>query len=269
METEGPVVLTRCERVATVTLNRPSTHNAINSQMWEEIASVFTELANDGESRVVILRARDRDPFSSGADLHELLQVVLRDRAEQSDRAAKEYWRVVNYANSAIEVCPKPVIAMVSRYALGAGCALAIACDLRIGATNTRMGVPAPQRGLTLGLNDTRRLVARVGVSHAAEILIEGGIYQAEEARRLGLLNKVVRPQDLEAETQALAAKLAVENAPRAMREAKANILAVLRNPSFAGIDESSWPIAWAGSTDLEEGIQAFLQGRSPNFTGQ
>jgi enoyl-CoA hydratase/carnithine racemase len=157
---------------------------------------------------------------------------------------------------------------MVTRFAVGVGCALAIACDYVVLAENAKMGIPAVQRGLTLGINDTRRLVIRVGVRDAREILIFGRHYAGEEAVRIGLANELAPPGALEARVAALARQLATDHAPLAMREAKANILEVLRNPGLANTDDVSRPIAWAGSDDLLEGIRALRERRPPRFRG-
>lgn len=254
--------------IGTLWLNLAPPNFTLSKQAWEQLCDAFTTLSSDPPFRVVILRGPAGGPFSSGADLHEILAIRELDKATGGDRGAKDYWRLVNYANTAIETCPLPVIALIERYALGAGCALAMACDFRAAASTARIGVPAPQRGLTLGLNDTRRLVAAVGAAVAKEVLLEGKIYSARDAYRLGLVNKIAAPGQLEREVEALAARLASENGPLAMKEAKANIAMVVRNPGLVGIDDTSTPIAWAGSNDLEEGIRAFFEKRPPVFGG-
>jgi len=158
---------------------------------------------------------------------------------------------------------------MIERFALGAACALAMACDMRIMAEDAKIGIPAPQRGLTLGLRDTRRLVSKVGGAYATEILLEGNIYSAEDGYRMGLANRIVAADKLKEEVMERATRLAKENAPLAMKEAKNNIAMSLQNPGFAGIDETSWPIAWSGSRDLREGIVSFLERRDPIFIGE
>src|SRR3990167_3381616 len=140
----------------TVTLNTTRDTNpsyAITREMWEQIQAAFVQLAKDHTVRVIILRGAD-GRFASGANFLELLEIVRRDRAAGNDQGAQAYWRLVNYANTAIENCPKPVIAVIERWALGAACALALACDFRIAAVRpnpdrdtrraTRIGVPAP-----------------------------------------------------------------------------------------------------------------------------
>jgi len=253
--------------VLTVTINRPSMRNAICARTWRALRATFSQAAKRQDIRVVILRGAGAH-FSSGADINELLQIVRSDRATGDDYEAREYWRLVYAANSAIEACPQPVIAMVAGFAFGAALALAMACDLRIAAAHSRWGVPAPQIGLTLGASDTRRLVLSVGAARAAEILITGRRFTAERAAAMGLVTDVVDADELETSTYKLAAELAHKCAPLAIREAKANIAAIARGSGLSCSEEPSTPIAWAGSADLEEGISAFLEGRDPFFQG-
>lgn len=260
------VVVSAADSIATVRLNRPRAHNALDRQTWQRLADIFDRLAADPVARVIVLTGERS--FSAGADLDEIERLLMIDRANGNDAEARAYWRAVDRANTAIEVCPKPVIAMVRRFAVGAGCALAIACDYVVLAENAKMGIPAVQRGLTLGVNDTRRLVSRVGERDAREILIFGRHYQGEAAVRIGLANELASLDTLEARVESLARELATEHAPLAMREAKANILEVLRNPGLADTDDVSRPIAWAGSDDLLEGIRAQRERRHPEFRG-
>jgi enoyl-CoA hydratase len=262
----APVVVTTADAIATVRLNRRWAHNALDTRTWGHLADAFDALAADPSTRVIVLTGERS--FSSGADLDEIERLLLTDKANGNDAQARAYWRLVDRANTAIEHCPKPVIALVKRFALGAGCALAIACDYVVMAENAKMGIPAVQRGLTLGVNDTRRLVSRVGVRDAREILIFGRHYLGADAVRIGLANELASLREIEARVEALARHLAIEHAPLAMREAKANILEVLRNPGLADTDDLSRPIAWAGSDDLLEGIRALRERRPPAFRG-
>ena len=260
------VVVSTADSIAIVRLNRPRAHNALDKKTWNLLADSIVRLSTDSSSRVIVLTGERS--FSAGADLEEVERLLLIDKANQNDAEAREYWRVVDRANTAIEVCPKPVIAMVKRFALGAGCALAIACDYVVMADNARRGIPAVQRGLTLGINDSRRLVSRVGVRDAREILIFGRDYLGEEAVRIGLANELASLGTIESRVHGLARQLATTHAPLAMREAMANILVVLRNPGLVKTDEVSTPIAWAGSDDLLEGIRALRERRPPEFRG-
>jgi enoyl-CoA hydratase/carnithine racemase len=183
--------------IATITLNRPQKGNAITLETWKALRAIFVRIKTGriaGSKRVnaIVLRGAGRG-FSAGVDFDEVEGIVVRDNEAGDDYGAQEYWRVVNDTNSAIEDCPKPVIAMVHGYALGAAVALLASCDIRIASDNTRqIGVTAPQIGLTLGLNDTRRLIELIGASWTRYILLVGERFTAAEAHHMGLVTKVV-----------------------------------------------------------------------------
>ena len=248
--------------LATVTLDRPEARNAINRAMWAALPGVFGRLTDDRSVRVILLRGAGDRAFSAGADIGEFRTRMI------SKELAREYWRVVDAANSAVERCPKPVIAMVAGFALGAALPLVCACDLRVAADTARVGVPAAKIGLTLGLDDTRRLVAAVGASWARDILITGRLLSAPEALAIGLVQRVVPLARLEGETRALAARIG-EQAPLALRQAKANVDLILRDPALASVDREEFAIEWAGSRDFVEGVEAFFAGRKPEFSGE
>jgi enoyl-CoA hydratase/carnithine racemase len=245
-----------------VTLDRPDARNAINRAMWAALPAIFEELAEDRSVRVIVLRGAGDRAFSAGADIGEFRTRMI------SKQLAREYWHVVDAANSAVERCPKPVVAMVAGFALGAACPLVCACDVRIAGANARIGVPAARIGLTLGLNDTRRLVSVVGAAHARDALLTGRTYTAAEALQIGLVQRVVPLEKVEAETRALALRIA-EQAPLALRQAKANVDLILRDPALGSVDRAEFAIEWAGSRDFVEGVEAFFEGRKPAFTGE
>ena len=259
---DGLILIQHAPPCATVILNRPAHRNAITMAMWSGLAEVFARLADDPAIRVIVIRGAGDKAFSAGADIAEFRTRMI------GQQLARDYWRVVDEANSAVENCPKPVIALIGGFALGAACALVSACDLRIATPNAILGVPAAKIGLTLALNDTRRLVNAVGASHAREILLTGRLLSAAEALEVGLVNRVIPVDDVGSELQSLVTSIA-EQAPLALRQAKTNLNIVARNPGFAGISEIEVSLAWAGSHDFVEGINAYLEKRKPHFTGE
>ena len=248
--------------LAIVTLDRPEARNAIDRAMWSALPAIFAELAEAREIRAIVLRGAGDRAFSAGADIGEFRTRMI------SKELAREYWRIVDAANTSVERCPKPVVAMVAGFALGAACPLVAACDVRVAAVNARIGVPAARIGLTLGLDDTRRLVHAVGASWARDLLITGRLLTAPEALAIGLFHRVVPLDRLESETRALSGRIA-EQAPLALRQAKANVDLIMRDPALASVDREEFAIEWAGSRDFVEGVEAFFEGRSPKFRGE
>lgn len=248
--------------LATVTINRPAVHNAITLEVWRELAEVFRQLATRPEVRVVILRGAGTQAFSAGADVAEF------PTHRYSRAAARTYHQTMQAALEAIETLDRPVLALIFGFALGAACALACACDLRLAAENARIGVPAARLGLTLGLRDTQRLVSLVGIGRAADLLLTGRILSAAEALAVGLVDRVYPVATAEAEARALATEIAAQ-APVALRQAKRALRLLLRNPSLSGVDETEASIEWAETQDFAEGIRAFLERRRPVFQGR
>ena len=240
---------------------------SLRSEVWDSLYPIFGQLSKERETRVVVLRGA-RPRFGAGADFHELLEILEEDRKNGDDRAAQENWAKVNRTHEAIEQCPKPVIAVLERWALGAAFALALACDFRIAEEGTLVGVPAPSKGLTLGIVDAQRLVSLVGKGRAKEVLMLGKMYDAKEALDLGLVTSVA-PKGKVDETLKGMTDILLGNAPLAVAEAKKNVELASKNPGLSGITPTSERILWANSYDLDEGINAFLERRDPKFEGR
>ncbi len=246
--------------VARVTVNRPDKLNALNVQTREEILVAFKELAADREVRVIVITGAGEKAFIAGADIGEFSGNTALEQREIMSRSR---------AFDAMEDCPKPVIAMIQGYALGGGCELAMACDIRIASTRAKFGQPEIKLGLIPGGGGTQRLPRLVGEGKALELILTGDMVDAEEARRLGLVNQVVAPEELETRTMELASRIA-EFSPVALAMAKKAVKNAARMNLATGLEAESDLFALCfSSADKEEGVRAFLEKRKPVFAGK
>src|SRR5215470_5374067 len=178
--------------IATVTLNRPGKRNAVSLAMWHRLADIFAELGDRKEVRVVILAGTGAH-FCAGADISEFSTVRFDSQSGRSYEAANEA------ASMALRDCPKPTIAAVSGYGVGGGCALALACDLRVGDATTRMGIPAARLGIVYGELDCALLLRQLGLANAKRVLLTGRAFDAGVCAAMGLLDIVSAGQALAA----------------------------------------------------------------------
>lgn len=209
--TDSPRVLVdREDAIATVTLNRPEARNALDLPMVEALRSALEELGRDDDLAAVIVHGAGDKAFVAGADIAQL-----------RDRKAPEAFRRINQALfREIEEFPAPTIAAVQGWALGGGCELAMSCDLRVAADNARFGQPEVGLGIIPGAGATHRLQRLVGLGRARELILTGCIIDAEEALRIGLVNRVVPHETLLVSAMELAREVA-KNSPGAVRLAK------------------------------------------------
>lgn len=243
--------------VATVQLNRPDKHNAINLAMWEQLGELMPAFAADEAVEVVVLRGPAGGPFSAGADISEFQ--TLRSTPESAER----YGEAVTSGERAILACPKPTIAMVEGFAIGGGSQVALACDLRVCEPGARFGITPAKLGIVYALQSTARLVDVVGPAWASWILMTGDLVDAQTALRIGLVHEVTA--DLEARTAALAATLA-SRAQVSLVGAKALIA-----KAAAGVREEDDEVHRhyhdsLHSAEYREGVAAFLAKRAPDF---
>ncbi len=258
-----PLLVRREPPLGWLILNRPQVRNALNLRTWQLIVKGIAELGGDPDVRVIIMRGATPEAFISGADISEFPS--LRANAEQ----ARIYREAPGNATSALTNCPKPVIAMIAGICIGGGLQVALACDIRIGARGTRLGVPAARLGLAYPLEGAMSLVQVCGAANARDILMSARIFDAEEAYAMGLLNKLVEPAELEDYVRQYAARMA-SNAPLTMAAAKAAIREGLKDGAERDLEAIAEMITRCfDSDDYREGVCAFLEKRPPRFAGR
>ncbi|MCS6936404.1 MAG: enoyl-CoA hydratase/isomerase family protein [Candidatus Bipolaricaulota bacterium] len=243
--------------VAYVSLNRPHRLNAINSEMREELPRVFSELRENPDVRVIVLRGEGGRAFSAGADITEFTGGKPYQFVELG-----EFFR-------APELCPKPVIAAIDGFALGGGLELALACDFRLASKRSEVGQPEIHLGLIPGGGGTQRLLRLVGPARAKEICMLGERLSAEQAAQWGLIDHVYENEKFEQEVKAFAEKLA-ERAPIAVRLTKQIINAGADCSLEAALLMEREAFGLLFSTeDMLEGVNAFLTKKKPEFKGK
>jgi enoyl-CoA hydratase len=256
------LLIRRDGRVATLTLNRPKVLNALNAELLARLGAALAELDADPNVRAVILTGSGDRAFAAGADIGELNALTGAADGERLARAGQAI-------TLAIEQLRAPVIAAVNGFALGGGCELAMACDIRIASTSARFGQPEVNLGLIPGYGGTQRLARLAGTGAAMLLCLGGEPIDAAEALRIGLVQSVVAPGELVPAAERLAATIA-ERAPLAVAATKRAI----RDGAALGIHEAlALEAAHFGaivaSADMREGTRAFLDKRKPAFRGE
>jgi enoyl-CoA hydratase len=255
------LLLERDGRVAVVTINRPKVLNALNSQTLDELRRAILDLKRDDSVRTVILTGAGEKSFIAGADINEL--------ATQTPVSGREHAMTGQHILDLIEHMGKPVIAAINGFALGGGCELAMACTIRIAADTAKLGQPEINLGLIPGYAGTQRLTRIVGRGRALELLLTGDQVTAQEAHRLGLVNRVVPAAELMAEAKKLAATLAAK-APIAIRYILDAVDKGVEMPfAQAQVFEATLFGLVASTDDMREGTKAFLEKRRAEFKGK
>jgi enoyl-CoA hydratase len=260
MSYENLLVETR-EGVAIVTINRPDKLNALDDDTMIELEAAFTAIGADPAVRGVILTGAGEKAFVAGADIGELATQTPVDGKERSIRGQRVLDR--------IEHMGKPVIAAVNGFALGGGCELALACHVRVASENAKLGTPEVKLGIMCGYAGTQRLPRLVGRGRALELLLTGEMIDAQEAYRIGLVNRVVPKDKLLAESEALLRKM-LGNGPVSLRFTLEAVNAGLE----MGFAEAQYLEATlfgliCTTEDMKEGTKAFLEKRPAKFQGK
>lgn len=255
------VTIVRHGAVAQVTISRPEALNALNTEVLAALEEAFAGLAKDDSVRAVVLTGEGK-AFVAGADIAEMRGFSPTQAQDYAARGAAVF--------AAIEALPQPVIAAVNGFALGGGCELALACDIRLASERAKFGQPEVSLGVIPGFGGTQRLPRAVGLGEAMRLILGGQAVGAAEALRIGLVQGVYAPEALLDEASALAQTIA-KNAPLAVRAAKQAMREGMDMPLAKGIAMEGRAFAACFDTaDQREGMAAFVEKRRPGpFEGK
>lgn len=251
----------KADGIGTVTINRPKALNALNAATVSELNTLIDEITADHEVKVVIVTGAGPKSFVAGADITEMRPL----NAFQGRAWGKQGQDVF----TKLENLPQPVIAAVNGFALGGGCELAMACDIRIASEKARFGQPEVGLGITPGFGGTQRLPRLVGKGRAKELLYTADMIDASEAYRIGLVNKIAKPEELMDAAKALAQKIMAKS-QTAVQLCKAAVNKGIEADLVTGIAYESEAFGLCFATeDQKEGMTAFVEKRKPAFTGK
>ena len=247
--------------IATITINRPKALNALNLDTVTELKDAIEKIAVDKAVKVVVITGAGEKSFVAGADIKEM--------ATKTPAEGREWGQFGQNVFTEIENMPQPVIAAINGFCLGGGCELSCACDIRYAAENAKFGQPEVGLGITPGFGGTQRLTRVVGRGQAKELIYTGGMIGAEDAKAIGLVNKVVPQEELMPAVLKLAGKIA-KNAPVAVQLSKAAINRGINCDVVTGIAYEAEVFGLCFSTnDQKEGMAAFVEKRKPTFEGK
>ena len=265
----SPVAATKLENVlyekkdgiAYVTLNRPKVLNALNKATWQDLRTAFEDARDDASVRGIILTGAGDKAFIAGADISE----IATASAVQAEEASSFGQDVLNL----IENLGKPVIAAINGFALGGGCETAMACTIRLATEHAKFGQPEVKLGVLPGGGGTQRLPRLIGKGRALQLILTGGMINAAEAYRIGLVNEVVPSAELIPRAEALLREI-FSNAPLAIKYSIEAVNKGLETSQAEGLAlEASFFGLCAGTEDKNEGTRAFLEKRAPQFQGR
>ena len=246
-----------------IVFNNPEKRNAVSIDMWEALSPALERFAADEEVRAIVLAGAGDKAFVSGADISQF------EKDRSSSEGVQRYEEIAERAQGLLYHYDKPTIAMIRGYCLGAGVNIALCCDLRIAADDARLGVPAAKVGLGYRVSSTKNLVDTIGPAYTREMLITARQFTAQEAKEMGLVQRVVPVTGLQSTVDELCATIAA-NAPLTMSTAKLITRELLKSP--ASFNEAACKAAVTRcfeSEDYREGRRAFMEKRKTAFRGR
>lgn len=251
----------KSDGIGIITINRPKALNALNSATVGELAALIDEISSDSEVRVVIVTGGGPKSFVAGADITEMRPLNAMGGRAWGKQGQDVFTKLENM--------PQPVIAAVNGFALGGGCELAMACDIRIASEKAKFGQPEVGLGITPGFGGTQRLPRLVGKGRAKELLYTADIIDAGEAYRIGLVNKLAKPEELMDTAKAMAQKI-MSKSMTAVQLCKTAVNKGIEADLVTGIAYESEAFGLCFATeDQKEGMGAFVEKRKPVFTGK
>jgi len=257
MDNANDIIVDKKEEIGVITLNRPHVMNIMGTDMLMKLEDALTHIRNDRQIKAIIIRGTTH--FCAGADIKEL--------KGKDPGTAELFSRLGHRICNQIEEIEKPLIAAVEGYALGAGCEIALACDIRIAAENAKFGQPEINLGLIPGFGATQRLPRLIGPGKGKEMILTGRFVDAQEAATIGLVNTVVKNEDLMAKAEEMGQTMAGKS-PVAMKMAKTLLRGDHEMQRLLDLEITYLSQCFATEDHLE-GINAFLEKRTPRFKGR
>ena len=256
----APIRLSLSPPIAEIILNKPEKRNALSVDMWAAIPTLIEDATNNPEIKILLVHGGNAGAFAAGADISEF-EAIYTTR-----ESAKASGDTIAAALNAVESCPKPTIAAIDGACVGGGVSLAMACDLRVAGAGSKFGVTPGKLGLVYPAGDTRRLLHAIGPSATKDILFTGRIFPAEEAKTLGLIDRLSVAGDALEDAREYAHQIA-SISQWSTRAIKQMIKGLQSGWDESGSEAANLFLDGFSNEDFQDGYKAFLEKRSANFT--